>query len=96
MGAEIQHLEDEKLFKVVLDNKESVVKYRLPDAGSMDIFSTYVPPEHRGQGMAARLTAAALDYARSRELKVIPSCPYTRTYMQRNPSYQDLLKSTEV
>jgi uncharacterized protein len=45
----------------------------------------------RGGGIAGRLTAGALDLARSQGIKVIPRCPYVVNYIERHPQYQDLL-----
>jgi predicted GNAT family acetyltransferase len=50
-----------------------------------------VPVALRGGGVAARLTAGALDLARSQGIKVIPRCPYVETFIERHPQYQDLL-----
>jgi predicted GNAT family acetyltransferase len=50
-----------------------------------------VPVALRGAGIAARLTGAALDLARSQGVKVIPLCPYVVNFMNAHPQYQDLL-----
>jgi predicted GNAT family acetyltransferase len=50
-----------------------------------------VPVALRGGGIAARLTAGALELARGRGLKVVPRCPYVADFINRHPQYQDLL-----
>jgi predicted GNAT family acetyltransferase len=50
-----------------------------------------VPVALRGGGVAARLTAGALELARSQGLQVIPRCSYVVSFMERHPEYQDLL-----
>lgn len=52
---------------------------------------TEVPAAAQGQGVAAALVAAALDWARSEGLKVRPACSYVASYMRRHPETQDLL-----
>jgi uncharacterized protein len=52
---------------------------------------TEVPAELQGQGVAAELVAAALDWARAQGFQVRPSCSYVAQYMQRHPATLDLL-----
>jgi predicted GNAT family acetyltransferase len=47
--------------------------------------------EPRGGGIASHLTTHALDYARERGLKIVPSCPFVAAYIARHPEYRDLL-----
>jgi predicted GNAT family acetyltransferase len=54
-----------------------------------------VPIEFRGQGLAAAITRAGLEYARSKSLRVIPMCSYVAAYIRRNPQYADLTKQQE-
>jgi uncharacterized protein len=55
------------------------------------ISHTETPVAARGQGIASRLVAGAFDIARARGLKVIPRCPFVRTYVQKHPEVRDLL-----
>ena len=52
---------------------------------------TEVPPELEGHGYASELVAGALDDVRSRGLRVVPICPFVRTYLQYHPEYEDLV-----
>jgi len=52
---------------------------------TLDVHHTYTPPALRGSAIAARLTAAAFDYAREQGLKILPTCSYTRVYIERHP-----------
>lgn len=60
-------------------------------AGKIVIYHTEVPPPLRGRGLAACMTRAALNFARSANLQVEPRCPYTAAFMQKHPEYADLL-----
>ena len=51
----------------------------------LDVHHTYTPAALRGGAIAARLTAAAFDYAREHGLKILPTCSYTRLYVERHP-----------
>jgi hypothetical protein len=57
----------------------------------LDLYSTYTPPNLRGKGLAAKVVKAALEYAKEKKLKVIPSCWYVRKFIEENPEYQNLV-----
>ena len=50
-----------------------------------------VPPELRGRGVAAELTAGALELVRAQGDSVEARCPYVAQFIARNPQFQDLL-----
>ena len=54
---------------------------------------TEVPAALQGQGVAAALVQAALDWARAQGLPVRPTCSYVAAYMRRHPETQDLLEA---
>jgi uncharacterized protein len=58
---------------------------------SVDMLHVEVPEEYQGHGLAGKLASTALNWAREKGLKVIPSCPYVKTYLKRNPEYMDLV-----
>jgi uncharacterized protein len=59
--------------------------------GVITISHTETPIAARGQGIASKLVAGALEIARARGLKVIPRCPFVRTYVQKHLEVADLL-----
>lgn len=52
---------------------------------------TFTEPAARGQGLAATVTRAALDGARTAGVRVRPVCPFVVDYTAAHPEYQDLL-----
>lgn len=52
---------------------------------TFDFYRTFVPEALRGQGIAGKLVAAGLDYAREQGYVVIPSCSYVERYLHRHP-----------
>ena len=72
------------------DELIGIVAYRLAD-GEITLEHTEVDPAHEGQGHAATLARGALDDARSRGLRVVPSCPYIASYVEKHPEYADLV-----
>ncbi|HEY5661559.1 MAG TPA: GNAT family N-acetyltransferase [Gaiellaceae bacterium] len=49
---------------------------------------TDIPPALEGQGLGSRLVAGALDDARAKGLRVVPVCPFVRSYLRRHPEQQ--------
>lgn len=72
------------------DELIGIVAYHL-DGDAITLVHTEVDPAHEGQGHAATLAGGALDDARSRGLRVVPSCPYIASYVEKHPEYADLL-----
>jgi len=59
--------------------------------GSLDLVHTEILPEYEGKGLAAQLVREALDDLRACGQKMVPSCSYVATFVQRHPQYQDLV-----
>jgi len=87
---DIIHHEPQCRFEHIVDGHVCELDYQL-DGQRMSILHTVVPPEAGGRGIAALLTRAALDMARSRGWRVQPVCSYAATYIERHPEYADLL-----
>ncbi|MCU0442946.1 MAG: N-acetyltransferase [Bacteroidia bacterium] len=52
---------------------------------------TEVSPTLKGQGVGAKLTAALVEYAREKQIKVIPLCPFAKSVFDKTPEYRDVL-----
>ncbi len=50
-----------------------------------------MPETLEGRGLAGRIVSVALDYARAQNLKVLPICPFAKSFIGRHREYQDLL-----
>jgi predicted GNAT family acetyltransferase len=91
MPVAIRHEPDAHRFIADLDGAPAYITYREIDGTILDLDHTFVPRAHRGGGIASELTARALDYARERGFKVVPSCPFVAAYVARHPKYRELL-----
>lgn len=58
--------------------------YRL-DGDQINFVHTEVDPAHGGQGLGSRLIEFAVTDARSRNLEIIPSCPFVREWIEAHP-----------
>jgi predicted GNAT family acetyltransferase len=77
-------------FEILTDQGAAVLVYR-NRGDELDLVHTEVPKALEGRGYAAALATAALDHARREGIRIIPSCPYVKTYLQRHPEYADLV-----
>lgn len=69
----------------------AVLAYRDAGAGLLELYSTHVPAPDRGQGTGARLVEAAVEYARERNLHIIPTCSFVAQWFREHPERSELL-----
>ena len=69
----------------------AVSEYHRRD-GTIVFTHTEVPLALEGKGIGNELAKAALDYARSEGLRVVPRCRFIAAYIKRHPQYQDLVE----
>lgn len=58
--------------------------YDLSD-GRFVLLHTEVPPSLGGRGIGGQLVEAAVAFAQREQLKVVPTCPFARSYLRRHP-----------
>lgn len=91
----VTHNEEAHRFEATVDGLRSLLAYRLfPDR--IVLHHTEVPPPIEGHGIAAKLTRAALDFARSHHLRVVPLCPYVSSFVRKHREYQDLVSPADL
>ena len=79
-----------KRFEITIGSNTAYSKYLLA-GGNIIIEHTEVPEALEGLGLASRMVITALDYARQQNLKVLPICPFAKSFIGRHREYQDLL-----
>jgi uncharacterized protein len=90
---DVTHDDDAQTFSLSVAGQLAHLDYhRRPGLLSLD--HTYVPPPIEGQGVAAKLTQFALDYARRQNLRVVPNCSYVAAFIAKHDEYQDLVAQT--
>jgi predicted GNAT family acetyltransferase len=88
---EVRDNPEERRYELVDDGQlVGEILYRR-DPGRVVLVHTEVSPALEGQGLASRLVAGALDDIRARGLRVVPICPFVRSYLRRHPEYEDLV-----
>jgi predicted GNAT family acetyltransferase len=88
---EIRHDEARRKFVLETNAGEAYLLYAPAGEGTLDFQSTFVPPEARGRFLGSRVVRHALDYARANGLKVVPSCWFVGSVVERHPEYRALL-----
>ena len=88
---QVIHNIEESRFEVQQDGHLAELDYNL--SGTAITFThTGVPPALEGRGIGGLLAKAGLDYARQHHLDVVPLCPFVRSYIERKPEYQSMVK----
>lgn len=88
----VVHNENASRFEAAIEGQLAVVDYER--RGDVLYFThTGTPVPYRGNGIAGKLTAAALAYARAEGLQVVPVCSFTSAFIRRNSQYRDLVKA---
>lgn len=78
-------------FELVVDGQPAgELAYRERE-GVLELVHTEVHDAFQGRGLAAQLARAALDDARAAGQRVMPSCAYVASYIERHPEYRDLV-----
>jgi predicted GNAT family acetyltransferase len=87
----VEHRPQERRFVAEVGSGQAELTYTLPARGVIDLQHTAVPEGARGHGVAEALARAAFDYARANGLRVIPTCPFVRSWLTRHPEERDLI-----
>ena len=82
-------------FEIHIGDDVAFLRYA-EEPGLIYLVHTEVPEKLSGRGIGGRLAAFALDDARARGLRVVPTCPYVRAYIERHPNYADLVEQSEA
>jgi hypothetical protein len=78
-------------YEASLDGELAGVLEYAVKRGRIALVHTEVAPAFEGRGVGAALARFALDDARRRELRVIASCPYVRSYLAKHPEDHDIV-----
>jgi predicted GNAT family acetyltransferase len=59
--------------------------------GRRILFHTEVDPSVAGQGIGGRLVTGVLDDIRTQGMRITVKCPFVTAFLERHPTYRDLL-----
>ncbi|MCJ8277442.1 MAG: N-acetyltransferase [Bdellovibrionales bacterium] len=82
--SEISHNREEMKFVTEVEGKEAKLGYTL-NGDTINFYTTFVPPEGRGLGLARKLVDAGMAFAKQENLMVEATCSYVVKYLEKNP-----------
>jgi hypothetical protein len=91
MDISVANDEERRQFHAELDGHRAHLDYVRQQDGALDLIHTEVDPALRGKGVGEAVVRFALDAARSGGLKIIPTCPFVKKFIERHPEYGDLV-----
>lgn len=65
--------------------------YSIQQPDKMIVEHTEVTDELRGQNIGYELVHAAVEHARTHNMKIVPVCPFTKSVIDKKPDFQDVL-----
>lgn len=88
-NGKVTHNEKDRQFEMPVSGGLAVLQYqRGPDR--IDLLHTMVPPEDEGNGHGSSLVEAAFAYARGAQLKVVPTCPFVKGWLQKHEAEREI------
>lgn len=93
MSPTFTHDETGHQFIAEVDGHQATLAYSPVNDTTLDFQSTYVPHVLRGRNVGTQLVRYALDWARGEKVRVIPSCWFVGSVVERHPEYRDLLRN---
>jgi predicted GNAT family acetyltransferase len=87
---DVRHNPEAHRFEAGTGTELAKLNYRMRGE-AVEMLHVEVPEAYQGHGLAGKLAAAALHWARDSGLKVVPTCPYVKGYIAKNPQYADLV-----
>ena len=99
MGAELEGLEavgslqldrTRNRFEAEVAGSVAFIEYAL-DGNILTLIHTEVPTDLEGQGLGGKIVKAALNYAVDQRLKVVPQCPFARSYIERHQEFAGIV-----
>lgn len=90
---QVTNNEAESRYEIHVDGVRAGLIDYVIEGDTVEITHTEVDDEFGGQGLAGKMTGAALEDLRDRGItKLVPTCPYTAAYLEKHPEYSDLVK----
>ena len=92
-NADIHDNTESHRYELPVGGEVAVVIYNLSGQNLM-ITETLVPVALEGQGIASRLAKHVIADARTRNLLILPVCPFFSAYLQKHPEHAEVVHPT--
>ena len=90
----IEHYDNdsEGHFRALIDGRRvGTMTYFWSGEDKIIVNHTEVDPEQSGKGIGQTLVEAAVSFARDRDVKIDPWCPFTKAILHKRKELQDVL-----
>jgi len=71
--------------------KSALMTYKKSGENEITIDHTEVDKAMQGEGLGKQMVAAAVEYARENDIKIVPVCPFVKKIIDETPEYKDVL-----
>ena len=78
-------------YEAIVDGEVAGYVFYQQREDALVLIHTEVAEEFEGKGVGSRLAAGTLDEIRTRGLRIVPVCPFIKSYIERHPEYADLV-----
>ena len=87
--------EEKHNFELWIDGSRAFIDYK-KRGNTVYILHTEVPQELEGRGVAAAMVEKALRFLDQHQLRLVPLCSYTQTFLKRHPEWNYLTEDRKV
>lgn len=94
METEVQlEVNDRKgFFHIDIDGKtEAKMTFVFAGIDKIIVAHTEVSQGNNGKGFGKKMVAKAVEYAREKNIKIIPLCPFAKNIFDKTPEFNDVL-----
>lgn len=79
-------------FYIDLDGKRAaIMTFVFAGPNKIIIDHTEVNEEHNGKGFGRKMVTKAVDFAREKNIKIVPLCPFAKKVFDKTPEFKDVL-----
>jgi predicted GNAT family acetyltransferase len=71
--------------------QEGIMTFVFAGSDKIIIDHTEVNPGNNGKGFGKKMVAKAVEYAREKNIKIIPLCPFAKKVFDKTPEFSDVL-----
>ncbi|MDR1973750.1 MAG: N-acetyltransferase [Bacteroidales bacterium] len=78
-------------YELAADGHLAILEYLI---SGNDIYLTHteVPPALEGKGIGSELVGQALEDIKTKEMKIVPLCPFVAVYVKRHPEWNEFIR----
>lgn len=93
MELQISHRDGDRAGEFTIEHagKRVALMNYTRDRQRVEILHTEVDPSLRGEGAGGKLVARVVEWARAKDLQIVPTCPFARAVFEKTPAYADVL-----